>query len=124
MYTAFGAIALLLAVTGVYGMMAYGVAQRVHEIGVRMALGAHAGRVLAMVVGQGLRLAAVGVAVGLLGAWALTRVMDSLVVGVSPTDPLTFVSVAALLTGIAALASWVPARRAASVDPMVALRSD
>jgi len=104
--------------------MAYAVAQRIHEIGVRMALGARTGQVLRMVVGQGLSIAAIGVGIGLAGAFAVTRLMAGLLEGVSPSDPLTFALVALLLASVAVLASWIPARRAARVDPMVALRSE
>jgi ABC-type antimicrobial peptide transport system permease subunit len=124
MFASFGLVALLLAVTGVYAMMAYAVAQRIHEIGVRMALGARTGQVLRMVVGQGLTIAAVGVGIGLAGAFAVTRLMAGLLEGVSPSDPLTFALVALLLASVAVLASWLPARRAARVDPMIALRSE
>jgi ABC-type antimicrobial peptide transport system permease subunit len=124
MFASFGFVALLLAVTGVYAMMAYAVAQRIHEIGVRMALGARAGQVLLMVVGQGLTIAAIGVGLGLAGAFAVTRLMAGLLEGVSPSDPLTFALVALLLASVAVLASWLPARRAARVDPMIALRSE
>jgi ABC-type antimicrobial peptide transport system permease subunit len=124
MFASFGFVALLLAVTGVYAMMAYAVAQRIHEIGVRMALGARTGQVLRMVVGQGLSIAAIGVGIGLAGAFAVTRLMAGLLEGVSPSDPLTFALVALLLASVAVLASWIPARRAARVDPMVALRSE
>ncbi len=124
MFTSFALIALLLAVTGVYAMMAYAVSQRTHEIGVRMALGARAEGVLRMVVGQGLATAALGVGLGLAGAFAVTRVMSGMLAGVTPGDPLSFALVAALLGGVALLASYLPARRAARVDPMVALRSE
>jgi ABC-type antimicrobial peptide transport system permease subunit len=124
MFASFGLVALLLAVTGVYAMMAYAVAQRIHEIGVRMALGARTGQVQRMVVGQGLTIAAAGVGIGLAGALAVTRLMGGLLEGVSPSDPLTFALVALLLASVAVLASWIPARRAARVDPMVALRSE
>ncbi|MEK6321131.1 MAG: ABC transporter permease [Acidobacteriota bacterium] len=119
---AFSVIALLLAAIGIYGVMAYSVAQRTQEIGVRVALGATTRNVLAMVVGEGLRMTVVGLAVGLTGALLLTRVMASLLFEVSATDPLTFVMVGTGLTVVGLLACFVPARRAARVDPMVALR--
>lgn len=118
----FSVIALLLAAVGIYGVMAYSVTQRTQEIGVRVALGATTGNVLSMVVGQGLRLTAVGLAVGLAGSFLLTRVMATLLFEISPTDPLTFAMVGIGLAAVALLACAVPARRAAKVDPMVALR--
>jgi len=116
-------IALLLGLIGIYGVISYVVAQRTREIGVRMALGATAPAVRGMVVRQGLLLAAAGVVIGLLAAVALSRVMSSLLFGVSAVDPLTYVAVAVTLVGVSGLASWIPARRAAGVDPATALRS-
>jgi predicted permease len=118
----FALTALLLAVAGVYGVMAYGVAQRTREIGVRIALGARSQDVLGMILRQGLRTTLIGVAIGVVGSFAITRTIQSLLFGVAPTDPLTFLAVAALLIGIATLACYIPARRATKVDPIVALR--
>jgi putative ABC transport system permease protein len=118
----FAVLALLLAAIGVYGVMAYAVAQRTHEIGIRMALGAQHQDVLGMVLAEGLRLAVAGVAIGLAGATALSRVMESFLFGVGQRDALTFFGVAALLLATALLACYIPARRATAVDPMVALR--
>jgi putative ABC transport system permease protein len=119
---AFGVLAMLLAAIGLYGVMAYIVGGRTREIGTRMALGAQSSDVFKLVVGQGMALALVGVGVGLVAALALTRVLSSVLYGVSATDPLTFAAVAALLAAVALLACYLPARRATKVDPMEALR--
>jgi predicted permease len=122
--TLFGGVALLLAAVGIYGVMAYSVAQRYREIGIRMALGAQSSQVQRMVVTSGLRLAVAGVGIGVIGAVAVTQALQAALYQVSATDPITFVAVSLLLLGVAALASWAPARRAARVDPMVPLRAE
>jgi putative ABC transport system permease protein len=120
----FAAIGLLLTLVGVYGVMSYHVAENTRDIGVRVALGAQRRDILKLVVGQGLALALIGVVVGTAGALGLTRLMDSLLFGVTATDPLTFGIVASLFGVVALLACWIPARRATKVDPMVALRCE
>jgi putative ABC transport system permease protein len=120
----FAGTALALAGIGLYAAMAYAVAQRTHEIGVRLALGAPRRSILRLILGQGLKLTVVGMALGMAGSLALTRFMASLLYGVGATDALSFMLVSVMLAGAALLACWLPARRATRVDPMIALRSD
>jgi putative ABC transport system permease protein len=121
---AFAAVAAVLAGIGLYGVLSTLVRQRTAEIGVRMAFGASSSSILQLVAGQGLKLSALGIGLGLLAAVAVTRVMTTMLVGVSPTDPLTFAAIAAFFLGVTALACWIPARRAAKLDPVVALRDE
>ena len=120
----FAGLALVLAAVGIYGVIAYSVTQRTQEIGIRMALGAQRGAVMRMVIGQAMTLAAIGLATGAAGAWLLTRLMQRLLFGIEPSDPLTFASVAGLLALVAGVAALVPALRATRVDPVIALRAE
>ena len=122
--TLFAALAVVLAAVGIYGVILYSVQQRSREIGIRMALGASGERVVSMVIRQGLALTLAGVLLGTAGAYAVTRVLRSLLYGVGERDPVTFVGVAVLLGAVALFASWLPARRAARVDPLAAIRAE
>lgn len=122
--TAFGVLSLVLASVGIYGVISYSVTQRTREIGIRMALGAERTSVFGMVVRQGVALAAAGIVIGLVGAFGSTRILRTFLYNVRPSDPLTFCSVCVLLTGVAILASWIPARKATRIDPTVALREE
>jgi putative ABC transport system permease protein len=121
---ALSTLALILAAVGIYSLMSYTVTQRTSEIGIRMALGAGTRDVFRLIVGNALRLVAVGVGVGIVAALVATRVLASLLYGVAATDPSTFVGICALIAGVALVASWLPARRATKVDPLVAIRYD
>jgi len=118
----FGAIALVLSAIGIYGVLAFGVAQRVREFGIRQALGADRHSILSLVIAQGMRTIAIGVVIGLIGSFALTRFLQTLLVGVASHDPIVFAAVTGVLVAVALAACYVPARRATDIDPMVALR--
>ena len=118
----FAGVAMLLAAIGIYGVISYSVAERTREIGIRMAMGAQTRNVLKLVIEHGMALTGIGIAIGLAGAFAITRVMAKLLFGVTATDPLTFALIALSLTFVALAACYLPARRAAKVDPIVALR--
>jgi ABC-type antimicrobial peptide transport system permease subunit len=118
----FAALAMLLTAVGLYGLISYSVAQRTHELGIRMALGGEPRDMLRLIVGQALRLAAFGIGIGLIAAFALTHLLSSMLFGVSAADPVSYLAVVGLLLAVVVVACYVPARRAMRVDPMVALR--
>jgi putative ABC transport system permease protein len=120
----FGAVALTLATVGIYGVISYSAAQRTQEIGIRLALGASRRDVLGMVIGQGMKLIGIGTAIGILGAFAISRLLSGVLIGVSASDPLTFMAATVILAVVALLATYVPARRAMRIDPMAALRHE
>jgi predicted permease len=121
-FAVFGAVALTLATVGIYGVIAYSAAQRTQEIGIRLALGATRRDILRMVVGHGMKLVAAGVTLGLIGGFAITRILSGVLIGVSVTDPLTFLTATAILSAVGFAATYLPARRATRIDPMNALR--
>ena len=124
LFTILAAVAMMLAVVGVYGVMAFQVGQRKHEIGVRMALGAKSDGVVRMIVGDGLRVAVLGVVLGIAGAMTATRLISGWLYGIRATDPTVFAGLAVVMVGVTILACWVPARRAATVDPMQSLQAE
>jgi ABC-type antimicrobial peptide transport system permease subunit len=124
MMTIFACLSVLLAATGLYGLMAFSVKQRVQEIGIRMALGAGARHIRGMLLLEGMRLALMGISIGVASAFALARLLTSALFGVTPQDPFAFAAVPALLVAVAVIAVWMPTRRATRVDPLVALRAE
>jgi putative ABC transport system permease protein len=120
----FAVVALLLAAVGVYGVMSYSFSQRIHEVGIRVALGAQRLDILRLALGEGMRIVAVGLVCGLVGAAIVTRIFHSMLFGVAPADPTTFLSVSVILAGVAFFACYIPALRATRVDPLIALREE